>query len=156
MSTVRESYDARRTYLVEIFKTLDDLTFVKLAESFTPSVKAVEAIWKRGGEGAILKRRLAYYQPGARSRDFIKVKAVATVPMTVLGYEKGKQGPYSTVRVQDADGIETTVKTLDMDALNAFEADPESFIGRTLRIEYQERTPDGLYRHPRWDRWENE
>lgn len=26
-------------------------------------------------------------------------------------------------------------------------------IGRRLRIEYQERTPDGSYRHPRWDRW---
>jgi len=29
-------------------------------------------------------------------------------------------------------------------------------IGRELRIEFQERTDDGSYRHPRWDRWENE
>ena len=28
-------------------------------------------------------------------------------------------------------------------------------IGRKLRVDYQEVTPDG-YRHPRWDRWEDE
>jgi ATP-dependent DNA ligase len=29
-------------------------------------------------------------------------------------------------------------------------------VGTKLRIEFQERTPDGGYRHPRWDRWEDQ
>ncbi len=29
-------------------------------------------------------------------------------------------------------------------------------VNTKLRIEYQEKTPDGSYRHPRWDRYENE
>lgn len=35
-------------------------------------------------------------------------------------------------------------------------AEPHPAIGRKLRVEFQERTPDRNYRHPRWDRWEDE
>jgi bifunctional non-homologous end joining protein LigD len=45
-------------------------------------------------------------------------------------------------------------KTSGVDPHRAHRAHPA--IGRKLRIEFQERTPDGSYRHPRWDRWENE
>jgi hypothetical protein len=83
------------------------------------------------------------------------VKALDTAVMTVTGFEKGENGPHSTVTLVGTDG-ETTVKTLNADALRKFAANPKSFIGRKLRIEFQERTPDGGYRHPRWDRWENE
>jgi ATP-dependent DNA ligase len=30
---------------------------------------------------------------------------------------------------------------------------PHVAVGRKIWIEYQERTPEGSYRHPRWDRW---
>jgi hypothetical protein len=155
-STLQRTYDYRRTLLGEIFKARKSPSVLKLAESFVPSAEAVKAIWARDGEGAILKRRAAYYQPGARSKDFIKVKGLLTCVMTVTGYKAAKMGPHSAVLLKGEDGSKTTVKTLDNDALRAFAADPDSFIGRKLRIEYQERTPDGSYRHPRWDRWESE
>jgi hypothetical protein len=154
-STLKDSYDKRRSYLTEIFSARPSLV-ITLAESSEPSVATVQKIWDRDGEGAILKRRAATYVPGARSKDFIKVKALHTAVMTVTGFKAGKLGPHSTVELRGADGSTTTVKTLDNDALRAFAVTPGSFIGRKLRIEYQERTPDGSYRHPRWDRWENE
>jgi hypothetical protein len=74
------------------------------------------------------------------------------------------RGPYAAVLLRDAAGNETTVKTLNDVELDRFEQEWPSTagvehhpaVGRKLRIEYQERTPDGSYRHPRWDRWEDE
>lgn len=159
MSTTGESYDDRRSYLTEIFNSVvfgSSIHSVTLAESKTPSVAGVQAIWARDGEGAILKRRSAHYRPGARSQDFIKVKALDTMVLTVTGFEAGKSGPHSVVCLSGPDGSETKVKALDNDTLRRFDADPDSFIGRKLRIEFQERTPDKSYRHPRFDRFEDE
>lgn len=153
--TTKNTYDERREFLTEIFAKQDG-EIVMLALSVKPSEKFVKDIWARGGEGAILKRRASHYQPGARSRDYIKIKGCEHIVMTVTGYKAGKNGPHSTVEVRAEDGSTTTVKTLDNDAIRAFDANPDAFIGRKLMIEYQLRTPDGGYRHPRWDRWENE
>lgn len=151
-----KTLDERRVLLTTIFDQLN-VHGVTLAPQFAPSADAVRAIFDRQGEGAILKRRAARYQPGARSADFIKVKGLETTVMEVKGYKKGKNGPHSTVVLKNpADGSFVPIKSLDMEALRKFDADPESFIGRRLLLEYQFRTRDGGYRHPRWDRWENE
>lgn len=155
LSTVHESYDARRAYLTEIFPDSNTPKSVRLAQSFAPSAAAVKAIWARDGEGAILKRRAATYRPGVRSLDFIKLKGLIPTLMTVTGYKSGKNGPYSTVLLRDASGRQTKVKTLDADALRAFALAPETFIGRKLWIESQPNGSEG-YRHPRWDRWASE
>jgi ATP dependent DNA ligase domain len=155
--TIHETYERRRSYLDTIFAVGSTTRgAIQLAQQFTPSVAAVQAIWDRGGEGAILKRKAGTYQPGYRSRDFVKVKAVHTAVMTVTGYEAKKSGPHSTVVLRGDDGSITKVKTVDNAALRAFDANPQSFIGRKLRIEFQERTPSGNYRHPMWDRFEDE
>ncbi len=157
MSVVAESYDARRAYLKEIFDRVEcQSASIDIAKSVVPSVAFVTAIWARDGEGAILKRRAARYQPGARSRDFIKVKALGTLVLNVTGYEAGKNGPHSVVLLGGPNGETAKVKALDNASIRAFDADPDSFIGRAARIEFQERTPDGSFRHPRFDRWENE
>jgi hypothetical protein len=158
MSVVSESYDARRAYLEEIFSRPESKSdYVDIAKSVEPSVEFVQAIWARGGEGAILKRRAARYQPGARSRDFIKVKALGTIVLYVGGYEDGKNGPHSVLVLNHSTGMYATkVKALDNAMLRVLDADPNVYIGRAIRIEFQERTPDGSFRHPRIDRWENE
>jgi hypothetical protein len=155
--TTRLSQDERREFLTEIFDRDDYASDVlHLTKQEAPSRQFVEAIFARKGEGAILKRRKARYQPGSRSTDWIKVKGNETALLTVTGYEKGKLGPYATVCLMNPmDASTTRVKTLDNDALRAFAADPDSFIGRKLWIEYQFRTRDGGYRHPMWDRWES-
>lgn len=113
-------------------------------------------VWSRDGEGLILKRRSSLYRPGKRSKDWMKIKKLQSAVGTVIGFCAGTMGQHSVVVLRDDDGCETSVKWKNLDELAAIEADPKSHVGRRLRFEYQERTPDGGYRHPRWDRWENE
>jgi bifunctional non-homologous end joining protein LigD len=161
------SYDQRRA----ILEAYEFGGSVSLAENCAVSceedvVAFVDLVWKRGGEGAILKRRGAHYQPGKRSPDFVKVKKLQTVVCTVVGFEatRGKvlnRGAFATVILRDDRGNETSVKTKDDAELEAFnrqarEAPPHPALGRRLRIEFQDFTPKTGYRHPRWDRWEDE
>lgn len=94
------------------------------------------------------------------------------------------RGLFATVLLRDDDGHETSVKTKDDLELEKFRKEWEATkakkrlyadhvddvqryelrlannhhpaLGRKLRIEYQERAANGGYRHPRWDRWEDE
>jgi ATP-dependent DNA ligase len=118
-------------------------------------------VWARDGEGLILKRGHAPYRPGARSPDWVKVKKLQTAVLEVIGFEPGKgqvidTGPCGIVVLKDPEGNVTRVKTKNYEWLGKLEAGQALYLGRKLRIEFQERTPDGSYRHPRWDRWEDE
>lgn len=151
-SVATQPLDTRRAMLEMAFSALDaSQTAVSLTVQQAPSMAAVKAIWKRGGEGAIIKARTSRYQAGYRTADWVKVKAVAAATVTIVGFEAGKVGAYSAAKVVDAQGIETTVKTLNNATLRQVAANPAAFIGARLVISYQERTPSGKYRHPMWD-----
>jgi bifunctional non-homologous end joining protein LigD len=169
----KEPYDARRAYLTTIFghKLFAGETAVVLAPSWNVDTldqirTACQTVWDADGEGLIVKRRKGIYVAGKRSKDFLKMKDLRSAVLTVVGFQAGKgtivdRGPYATVMLRDDAGIETTVKTLNDMELAAFErqakkAGAHPAIGRRLRIEYQEKTTDGNYRHPRWDRWEDQ
>jgi ATP-dependent DNA ligase len=117
----------------------------------------VEAVWKRGGEGAILKRRDGVYEAGIRSKNCVKVKRVSHATLTIIGFEKSKGTvrfpghPFAIVKLRDDDGNQTTVK-----AKNDYELNRLSMkdIGRKLVIEFPKRTRTGGYQGPvLWDRW---
>lgn len=129
----------------------------------------VAEIWGRGGEGAILKDQSSIYVPKKRPKNaWIKIKKLDSAVLTVIGFQPSRgeivnRGQYAIVVLQDDKGIVTTVKTKNDAELAKFEREaPNSFmtrhpaIGRRLLISFQERTPDGNYREPRWDRWEDE
>jgi bifunctional non-homologous end joining protein LigD len=130
----------------------------------------VAAIWERGGEGAILKRRRAPYRRGTRSPDWIKVKKRATEALTVTGFEasKGKlenRGQFAVVKLRADDGTETTVKTKNYKEITKLNEHLDQWlrtrthpaIGRRLRVEYAYRDPrSAAFVNPRWDRWEDE
>lgn len=145
-------YSIRRATLIDALRYLPPgQNRVSTVTTHTPRWSDVEAIWLRGGEGAIVKRLSSTYTPGLRSADWLKVKAVHTATLTIVGYEAGKSGPYSALRLRDERGVETTVKTPDHATLRAITAKPEAFLGRQVVIEFQERTPSGLPRHGRFD-----
>lgn len=153
------TYAERRMLLVTALSGEHDA--IVLADRFPLETmddvkRIVSEVWKRDGEGLILKNPRGTYQPGKRSKDFIKIKSLKSAVLTVIGFQSGKMGPHATVVLEDEDGFMTTVKTLNTQELIKLNRDPKAAMGRKLRIEYQERTPDGSYRHPRWDRWENE
>src|SRR5580765_1285912 len=147
-------YDLRRKTLLDALRLLPPgQNRVSTVESSRPRWSDVQAIWLRGGEGAIVKRRTSLYQFGARSADWLKLKHVEHEVVTIIGFDAGKSGPYSALRVRDKANRETTVKTPDHATLRAITADPDSFIGRQVVIEFQEQTPSGSPRHGRFDHY---
>lgn len=114
------------------------------------------AAWGQDKEGLIVKRAASTYAVGKRTKDWRKVKQLRSEVLTVVGFRAGKMGPHSTVVLRNAQGFETVVKWKNYEELDKLDSNPDAAIGRRLRIEFQERTPDGSYRHPRWDRWEDE
>lgn len=158
-SIMKATQEQRRAFLEIAMDALDgtawrlqtSATTISIAQQTAPSMKVVQDIWDRGGEGAILKKLSGKYSPGWRSPDWIKIKAVANATLTIVGFTASKNGPHSIVKLRDDSGIETTVKTLDTAMLRAFAKDPNSYIGKRLVISYQEKMPSGKYRHPMFD-----
>lgn len=122
----------------------------------TQIMEMANGTWTKGGEGLILKKINSSYHRGKRTKDWIKVKALESHVLTLIGYRPGKLGPHSTLVLHDKEQNETTVKWKNLAMLKLLDADPKSFLGRKVRIECQERLPDGGYRHPRFDRWEDQ
>lgn len=156
---VGATYDERRALLQTIGLLGDGPVRLAWSENID-SLERIEAlrdvVWSREGEGLILKRRASKYTVGKRPKDWLKVKDLKTAVLTVVGFNDGTRGPNSVPVLRDEDGNETTVKAKNDAVLAYVQANWKACIGRKLRIEFQERTPDGSYRHPRWDRWEDE
>jgi len=49
-----------------------------------------EAVSERGGEGIVAKRLGSRYLSGKRTREWLKVKALATAELAIVGYQPGK------------------------------------------------------------------
>jgi bifunctional non-homologous end joining protein LigD len=183
-TTLDIAYKHRRALLEPIFRNQRS-PFVTLADSIPVRNRKdlqviLKMIWRRDGEGVIIKDRDARYHPGKRTTAFLKVKALKTAVLEVTGFKpsKGKKqnrGPFAIALLRDSKGNETSAKVLNDETLAELElvwrehvrkpafgkkarAEQEvhPYVGRKLCIEYQERTPSGSYRHVRWDRWEDE
>lgn len=163
-STCDVAYVHRRQFLETMFSDqhLKDLPGIGL--SWSQPVKSLEEIktlcadvWAKDGEGLILKDKHSLYYPGKRPKNvWIKIKQLQSAVLTITGYEYGLLGPYAKVKLVDEDGNTLPVKVRNTELRNRIAANPKYFIGKALRIEFQERTPDNSYRHPRWDRLESE
>lgn len=127
----------------------DDVTVIR---QFPVSQTALQAIWNQGGEGAVLKKIDATYQPGKRSPAWIKFKKQLAAIITITGFKKGLLGPHSVVCGIDESGIEVQCKTLNDEWRARFLREGgEGYVGRRLVISYQQKTVDGRYRHPMFD-----
>ena len=160
-STMHLPYEQRRLALEVALQGLGTAQEVTIATTWkvesTDQIAALAGqIWGRGGEGLILKRKASTYTAGKRTKDWVKIKALRTAVLTITGYEAGLNGPFSKVCLVDSEGNTTTVKTLNNAEIRNLGQNAKACIGRKLRIEFQERTADGSYRHPRWDRFEDQ
>ena len=178
--TTVEPYKQRRKYLEEIFRKIrehDTRTGLKVPRTvrLAPSKKIVSLIememccreiWDRDGEGVILKMRDAAYHVGKRTSAFLKMKKKRSAVLKVVNWKAGKgklikRGPYAVAMLEDRAGNETRVKIRNDRMLADINREAKRtgmlpYLGRAMRIEYQERTPDGGYFHPICDRWEDE
>lgn len=143
----------------------------------------VDTIWERGGEGLILKDTEAPYRAGKRTKTFLKVKEQGFEVLTIIGFapsegEVMNYGDFGTAVLRNDQGTVVPVKVLDDEVRARLAKDDygpriwqevrllsgkklryhsnHSWVGKLLHIEYQCRTPDGSYRHPRWDRLDGE
>jgi hypothetical protein len=142
--------DKRRVHLKAAMSLMQS-DAVQLAEQFDPTTEALKKVWDRGGEGLVLKRREGIYEPGKRSREWVKFKAAGSAVLTITGFEEGLNGPHSKIVALDDAGVTITVKTLNTDWLEMFTRDATRFLGRRLVITFQQKTRDGKYRHPMAD-----
>jgi ATP-dependent DNA ligase len=141
-----------------------------------------DKMWAKGFEGLILKQETPYL-PGKRPKSVIKIKKLQSEVVKVLGFvpsrgEKNDRGPFAITIVGDQEGNVTAVKSRNDAICRLLEQRGAGLevitknirvkgqlvnmnvnhpdVGRELRIEFQDRTPDMSWRHPRWDRWEDE
>lgn len=150
-STISLPFSERRKLLESATARITQSKSVCITRQYKPSELELKNIWATGGEGVVLKRLDAIYEIGHRSKTWIKIKKELSVLLTIVGFEAGLLGPYSKVVGVDEFGTEVAVKALN-DLWRAwFEVDHTRFIGKKLRINCQEKTRDGRYRHPMAD-----
>jgi bifunctional non-homologous end joining protein LigD len=65
-------------------------TTVRLSESFDDGRALYEAAKEQGLEGVLAKKKGSRYQPGRRTRDWLKVKTHQEQEFVVAGYTKGR------------------------------------------------------------------
>jgi ATP-dependent DNA ligase len=153
-----DGHDATKRGGIERRKMLEVATSkidgkLHIAEQLEPTEENLHTVWNRGGEGGILKARDARYEPGKRSRNWVKLKKEGSAIVTVVGFEEGLNGPYATVVGKSEDGNLVPVKTLNREEIRQFSLNPKAAFGRRLMISFQNRTSSGSFRHPMWDRW---
>lgn len=179
VSLLEHRYDIRRINILNILPKEGSIHYGwSVPVENEPQLSSLlSEVWERDGEGLILKHTGSIYVPGKRPKNtWIKLKKLQSAVLTVISFSPSRglivdRGPYAMIELRDDDGNVTQVKTrndAECRRLEALAPMPiEGFllggggqqhpdIGRKLRIEYQERTPDGNYRHPRMDRWEDE
>jgi bifunctional non-homologous end joining protein LigD len=63
---------------------------VRLSETFDDGPALVEAASEQGFEGVIAKKASSRYEPGRRSRDWLKLKTIQQQEFLIAGYTRGK------------------------------------------------------------------
>lgn len=120
------------------------------------SKEAVERIWLRGGEGAILKDRKSVYRCGARSKDWIKVKKSGSIEATIVGYIKGKNDPWGSFKLLTDDGTESAAKIATAALKREVKENPDRFLQKRAVIQITCRNADGNLVNPVFDHFANE
>ncbi|MGH3057333.1 MAG: DNA ligase D [Gaiellaceae bacterium] len=78
----------RRTRLTELLDLRDGT--VRLSEAFDDGQALYEAAQAQGLEGVIAKKADSRYQPGRRTRDWLKVKTHGRQEFVIAGYTRGQ------------------------------------------------------------------
>jgi bifunctional non-homologous end joining protein LigD len=86
--TVDLPFRERRARLEEIL--LPGHSVVRLSETFDDGEALLAAALEQELEGVVAKRADAPYQPGKRTRDWLKVKATGRQEFVIVGYTQGK------------------------------------------------------------------
>jgi len=162
------TYHARRSLLEKAFEAVGNTKGIVLPPSYVVNSEAevmqyYESMRARGLEGLIVKARNGLYR-GARHSDWMKLKECETLDLPVVGCEEGT-GKYAGslgALIVNHNGVLVNVGTgfTDEDRVEIWElwCSPSrgEFLRRVAEIGFQEITPDGSLRHPRFIRWRDD
>jgi ATP-dependent DNA ligase len=141
------SYDGRRAILDALRDTqLKEGGSVTISRAFAPSIAEVEKIWAEGGEGVVLKKRSSIYEP-YRSISWLKIKQHDELVATITGFEKGENGPKSTIVFIMSNNVSSKVKVRNNDWHRRIAAG-EIGVGTQIEVAYQSLLASGKPRHP--------
>ncbi len=137
----------RRLVLLTQLRSCDPLQ-VRLLESVTLGTRNVGAVTEeyieRGFEGIMLKLSTAFYQPGKRSKDWLKVKFVKEVDGLIIGAQEGEgrlEGTLGALTIETVEGDRFGVGTglSDDERGRLWKKHLEGeLIGLTITLQYQE------------------
>jgi bifunctional non-homologous end joining protein LigD len=88
-SLLKATYDERRAALLGLGLTGDRVVTPPAFEGDGSAAR--EASLAQGLEGVMAKRRASTYQPGRRTRDWLKAKNIKTQEVVVVGWRPGKE-----------------------------------------------------------------
>lgn len=88
-TTTNETYDERRARLEDLDLNADGIV-TSQAYRDVDGADVFQAASSSGLEGVVAKRRASVYRPGARSTDWIKVKAMRTQEVVIGGWLPGQ------------------------------------------------------------------
>lgn len=156
-------YGERRVALAAAFKNGDPFTHLKLPTSYLVNSEAeIQEYYRnaraRGLEGLIIKSITGLYHP-KRHVDWMKVKAEETADLPIVDVKEGT-GKYVGMLgafVVDHKGVLVEVGGGYTDKereefWKQWHAERHMLEGQMIEVEYQEETPDGSLRHPRYVR----
>lgn len=112
-----------------------------------------ELIWSNGGEGIIAKKRTAYYSPGKRNADILKIKLEKSEEMLVVGLAEGAgkyEGTLGALIVVDKHKVEHPVSGMSDHERHAWWKKPELVYGATVEVQFMERLANGALREGRF------
>ena len=114
----------------------------------------LEKVCKDGEEGLIIKRRNAIYEPGKRRNAFMKLKKLNKITMTIVSYMEPltptEYGVFNVESMGEHRRIQTGIKIPNHKIRDEALQDHNKFMGRKIIVHYQDKTPHGQLRHPRF------
>lgn len=154
-----KTYDQRRAQLDAAHRLIKELKGIKVPPSYMASSEE-EALYfyntfrDQGLEGAILKDPKGPYV-GRRSPYWVKMKAEETEDLEIIGFEEGT-GKYEGMLgalIVDRSGVAVRVGTgLTDEDRSLMWNNKGVYLHKLCEVQYQEVTPDGSLRHPRFIR----
>lgn len=151
----RMPLEERRAHLEHLLAGRDGIEIVPsfLVSTEEEAEARYEAFLAEGYEGAILKHPKAPYTPGRYPAHWMKLKPCATEEFPITGFTKGSGRLSSSLgAIQfSVGGITCKVGSglTDTQRERIWKARKE-FVGRYVEVAYQEKTPDGKLRFPRF------
>jgi len=146
-------FEYRRKLLEEVFAKIQS-PYAKLEVLVAENkLQYFYKVVADGGEGVVLKHRQGHYAMGKRSDAWLKLKRFETTAATIVGALEGTgqfQGLVGSLEVVTENGCRSWVSGMTFEERVYITKNFSSFLGKKIRVGYQQTTSAGALRHPRW------